>query len=971
MNTFLVLKRDPGQNNDPLFIIPEETPNSIEFSKTKTKFDFNKVFNNSSPDDIFSSTSKPLIDNYLLQNKDALLFTLGPTNSGKSHLMFNNDDSLLNQSLNHIFTQLEGQLTDNFAEVKKLISDIYDKTESLNDTTSSDPNANKAITISMFEIHKDKIKDLLLEAHVIQKVDLGIINDKIDGKLRPHHMTRSLVNSYQTAKDVVQRGLSHRSTSFTNMNSESSRSHCFIFIDLHNFYGTFRKTHRLTLADLAGLERSKSSKTTGEAFKEATYTNNSMTALGIALESHAIKQFNMSSLRANKLTRLIMTDHIKSNTPVSLVVALDPFGEQGLVHQTLKYINPIRYQDLKKKGTKPLINGKVSQSLHHGIINELTGYANEWKHKYKSSKEESVLAESKLRDELYKLNEKKLQDLEILHKNETQRIKENFDNELNEKLDELNNINQENLVKLTNDLILIKDESSALKNELEVVYRERLDLENNLRQSKIDVSSKIDKLESEIQLADDKSVEYQDEITILKLEISEVKKEVEELTSQISEKTKIIKRLETEINEKSQSSDQIQNEKSSLEAVIEDLNTKLSKREVFNKQLETKNSEVLISLQAKDEELSKLTNQIQATNETHAENILKLEEDLKMEQFRVESLEDMKCKLENQLKNSKDKHLDTVESLKAEFASKLSGYKENAESLEKVDMNSRDLNTEDRLISYEVAIKELNEEIDGHVIAFEDLQIQLHELIEDNKKSMSEMNEELKNIKESKASILSNATVERDEMNSQLETMKEENKNISDKNSKLMSEIKTFKSSIEKQKMNHISELKKLTIEINDLKKLKVTNNNNRKSLVDGNNSLLDSDFTESFNIIKDVKSSPLKPAFEIHQDSSPSTPSRAKKGSKLKRTKSDIAKSKLEFAIEKANGRYSATPSPKKTPLGKLNSSVLNRKEMQLDETNLMEKFHEKKRKSSSPLKSKNKLRKIANIDVSFENLD
>lgn len=971
MNTFLVLKRDPNQEEGSLFKIAEETPNSIEFTKTKTKFGFNKVFNNSSPDDVFNSTSKPLIDNYLLQNKDSLLFTLGPTNSGKSHLMFKNSDSILNQSLNHIFSQLEGQLTTNITNVKQLITDVYDKTEKLNDTTTTatDSNANKAITISMFEIHKDKIKDLLAESHLNQKVDLGIINDKIDGKLRPHHMTRSLVNSYKSANDVVQKGLSNRCTSFTNMNSESSRSHCFIFIDLHNFYGTFRKTHRLTLADLAGLERSKTSKTTGEAFKEANYTNNSMTALGIALESHAIKQFNMSSLRANKLTRLIMTDHIKSNTPVSLVVALDPFGEQGLVHQTLKYINPIKYQDLKKKVSSPLVKGKVNQAIHHGIINELTGYANEWRHKYKSSKEESILAESKLRDELYKSNEKKLQDLEILHKTEAQRLKECFDNELNEKIDELSSVNQKKIVNLNKDLSAIKNESLALKNELEIVYREKLLLENDLQQSKNEVSSKIDKLESEIQFVNDKSVAYQEEISILKLEIDEVKKEVVELTNQIGEKNQNIDALNAQINEKIEVIEQIQIEKSTLESSIQNLNTRIAENESLNEQLETKNIESSNCLEAKEKELQKLSYQIQVNTETYTENIFKLEEDLKMEQFRVESLEDMKCKLENQLKNSLDKHLDNVDNLKTEFATKLKGYKEDIDNLERLSMESTEVNEEDRLISYEMTINELNEEIEGHRMVSNDLERKIQDLVEENEKAISEREEKLKLVEENSKVINSKNTAELIELTSKMENIKEENRSITDKNSQLVDELNVLKTSIAKQKLDHISELNKLTLELDELKKLK--KRNSRKSLVDDNASLLDSDFTESFNIIKDVKSSPLKPAFEIHHDDSPSTPSRSKKSPKQKKTKSDIAQSKLEFAVGKTNGKYSATPSPRKTPLGKLNSSALNRKEMQLDSINLMGKFSEKKRKSSSPIKSKSKLRKLDVANSSFDNLD
>lgn len=950
MNTFLVLKSDPAQREDALFKVAPDAPNSIEFAKTGTKFDFNKVFNNHTTSDVFNTTAKPLLDTCLLQNKDALMFTLGPTNSGKSHVLLKSEGSILSESLGHIFTQLEGQLTGDVSKVRKHISDVIDKTDA---SYSADSSASKAITISMFEIHKDKINDLLAETPSTQKVDLGIINDKADGKLRPHHMTRTLVNSHRSAQELVKRGLAKRSTAFTNVNAESSRSHCFIFIDLHNFYGTYRKTHRFTLADLAGLERSKTSKTTGETFREANYTNNSMTALGIALESHAIKQFNMSSLRSNKLTRLIMTDYIKSSTPVSLLVALDPFGEQGLVHQTLKYINPIRYQDLKKRATTPMSAGKIT--VHHGIISELTGYANEWKHKYKSSREESILAESKLRDELYKLNERKLQDLEILHRTETQRIKENFDSELNDKIDELNNLNNEKLVSLSAKLSTVTDESQALKSELEVVYREKLLLESNLDETKSQVAAKVDKLESEIQMANDKCVGYQEDIGILKLEIEDTKKEIAALKAQIDTKTQTIDKLSAQLTEKATFIEKLEGEKSTLEASIKNLNGKLDERDALAEELKVANAATLASLKAKEIELEALSGQIHASSETHSETIFKLEDDLKMQQFRVESLEDMKCKLEVQLKKSLDKHLAEVDALKAQLVVQENAFAKDTNASEE----------EERLISYERSIHQLGEELEGHRIAFEGLQTELEDVTLQKGKAIAESEEKLRQAQESRKINDTKIAAQVSQLESQLKTLEEEKQRSTKQNTQLSEELRSLKQLMEKQKTEYSLQLEKLTSELGERKSKEKST---RKSLVDANASLLDSDFAESFNIIKDVKSSPLKPAFEIHQDSPSSTPTRTKKASK--RTKSDIAQSKMDYANGKTNKRYSATPSPKKTPLGKLNSSVLNRKEMQLD-NNLMEKFQQKKRKSSSPVKSKSKLRKVDAAETSFDNLD
>lgn len=156
MEVHLALKSDPESGPSPVFHSSKEE-NKIVFPRFQTQFNFKSI---SYPEnDLFKKVALPLLENKFLKDEDSLLITLGPTNSGKSHLLFQNENSLVDQSLRFIFDSIE-PLSDNVERIRQYYPDMVDARtlESSGDVSAS---SFHYLSISMFELYNDNIIDLL------------------------------------------------------------------------------------------------------------------------------------------------------------------------------------------------------------------------------------------------------------------------------------------------------------------------------------------------------------------------------------------------------------------------------------------------------------------------------------------------------------------------------------------------------------------------------------------------------------------------------------------------------------------------------------------------------------------------------------------------------------------------------------------------------------------------------------------
>ena len=163
---------------------------------------------------------------------------------------------------------------------------------------SCDPSAEYAIVVSMYEVHNDRIYDLLTPASksaankdfrrrpLLFKSTEPSPDRKVVAGLR-----KVVCTSLREAIMVLEAGLLERRVAGTGSNSVSSRSHGFFCFEVKKRPRSRRAGSwggsKLTIVDLAGSERAREAKTQGATLVEAGKINESLMYLGQCLQSQS------------------------------------------------------------------------------------------------------------------------------------------------------------------------------------------------------------------------------------------------------------------------------------------------------------------------------------------------------------------------------------------------------------------------------------------------------------------------------------------------------------------------------------------------------------------------------------------------------------------------------------------------------------------------------------------------------------
>jgi len=123
---------------------------------------------------------------------------------------------------------------------------------------------------------------------------------------------------------VMQQGKAHRATAPTLMNAESSRSHSLLIMTVtQRDVNTERIVKaKLVLGDLAGSERVKKTMVTGSRLEEAKKINQSLTTLGMVINSLTDGSTHVP-YRDSKLTR-VLQESLGGNSRTALIVCCAP-----------------------------------------------------------------------------------------------------------------------------------------------------------------------------------------------------------------------------------------------------------------------------------------------------------------------------------------------------------------------------------------------------------------------------------------------------------------------------------------------------------------------------------------------------------------------------------------------------------------------------------------------------------------------
>lgn len=163
---------------------------------------------------------------------------------------------------------------------------------------SCDPSAEYVVVISMYEVHNDRIYDLLTPPSksaatkdfrrrplLFKSTELSPDRKVVAG------LRKVVCTSLSEAIMVLEAGLLERRVAGTGSNSVSSRSHGFFCFEVKKRMRS-RKAgpwagSKLTIVDLAGSERAREAKTQGATLVEAGKINESLMYLGQCLQTQS------------------------------------------------------------------------------------------------------------------------------------------------------------------------------------------------------------------------------------------------------------------------------------------------------------------------------------------------------------------------------------------------------------------------------------------------------------------------------------------------------------------------------------------------------------------------------------------------------------------------------------------------------------------------------------------------------------
>ncbi|XP_024531534.1 kinesin-like protein KIN-1 [Selaginella moellendorffii] len=254
-------------------------------------FSFDRVFNEGSPQgDVFDFVALPIVQDAMNAINGTVL-AYGQTGAGKTFSMEGTDDpgqeGILPRVARWIFQYIE----------------------------TADPVYEFIIKLSMVEIYLERIRDLLDST----KDNLQVKEDKTRG-IFVAGASEVYLQSEEEMLKTVKAGILNRAVGATNMNANSSRSHCVFLITIQQTNSEDRsvKTGKLFLVDLAGSEKVEKTCTEGKLLTEAKTINKSLSALGNVINALTCEKACHVPYRDSKLTR-ILQESLGGNSRTTLL----------------------------------------------------------------------------------------------------------------------------------------------------------------------------------------------------------------------------------------------------------------------------------------------------------------------------------------------------------------------------------------------------------------------------------------------------------------------------------------------------------------------------------------------------------------------------------------------------------------------------------------------------------------------------
>jgi len=322
IRVFLRVRQD--KRDKCVFQFPSETEAMVPSLRGEsTMFDFDRVFKpDSKQEDIFEDT-KPVIMS-CVDGYNVCLMAYGQTGSGKTYTMMGTkSDPGINRRAIRELLHLCKQST--------LLKTSF--------------------VVSLVEVYNENVYDLLAKVREPRRLKQGV-----DGVFAEGLQERPIESEADVLK-VLEDGDANRSIAATKMNTDSSRSHLILTINVStlNTVSNVYSRGRLTLVDLAGSERVARSAASGERLVEAAAINKSLSALGQVFSAIAGNAPHVP-YRNSKLTHLLQ-DSLGGDSKTCMFINTSPLEiNLSETHSTLNFGKGVRKIELGQasKHTKTL-----------------------------------------------------------------------------------------------------------------------------------------------------------------------------------------------------------------------------------------------------------------------------------------------------------------------------------------------------------------------------------------------------------------------------------------------------------------------------------------------------------------------------------------------------------------------------------------------------------------------------------------
>jgi hypothetical protein len=299
---------------------------------SKRRFEFDGVFDgNATQSEIYDGVVGDAVTSNIFQGYNTTILAYGMTGSGKTYTMGGGSDN------------------DNEGVIARAINDVFKVKNSKESDSDRMRRVEINVTMSCLEIYNDELRDLL------------VLDDNCEStasylKMRDHGETISIaglsvvpVDTVEQVKSLLNRAMVRRTTSATNLNERSSRSHAIYTLSISTKQedGGASTSAKLTLVDLAGSERIKDSGVVGTQQKESININKDLFVLGKVVSSLADQSKKQGAAakahhvpyRDSKLTR-ILRDALGGNCRTILIACVSPAD----IHVE-ESINTLRYAE--------------------------------------------------------------------------------------------------------------------------------------------------------------------------------------------------------------------------------------------------------------------------------------------------------------------------------------------------------------------------------------------------------------------------------------------------------------------------------------------------------------------------------------------------------------------------------------------------------------------------------------------------